>query len=464
MTQARDEIVSDSVCGDQRSIGVWGGSAIVAGNMIGVGIFLMPGLVADRTGTTISFLLVWAIGGLWALCGALSFAELATMYPRAGGDYVYLRKAYGRSWAFVSGWVALLVTFSGSIAVMAGLTMKYQAPTLLGDWVSNEIVGFGQGAFSLSITGSHLLAVLLIGLLTWINHRNIRWTAGFQVGVTAIALLMMLVIIGGVYGLLTGEVVLPAQAPSIWPSASVLALAFLPVYFAYAGWNAVSYVAGEVDRPNRNLPLSLILGTLVVTVVYVMICFAYTLAVPVSSMGQVFNVGTAAASLFLHDLAGPVVDLLIIIAVAGSLNATILSGSRIYLAMARDRSFFSFAGRIHPKYKTPTHSLWLQAAWASLLVFISTVETILDYAVTLMLVLSIMSVGAVIVLRLKCPAAKRPYRCWGYPLTPLVYIGISLLVLWGAFLREPAYGAWIGIGVGALGMALYWLVFRGRYR
>lgn len=442
---------------EPRCIGLWQATAICAGNMMGVGIFLLPNQVAASTQRPMPFLLLWLVGGVWALCGAMSLAELGAMLPRAGGDYVYVREAYGRPWAFMSGWLALLVTFPGSIAVMAYLTMRFQGPTIFGSWVSGTIFETGIGSWSLTATWAHLIAVLVIVALTWINHRSTRLSSSFQVLVTVIPIVILVVLASAIWTYVSGDATSAAAvvAGREVPPLPVLLLGLLPIYFAYAGWNAITYVAGEVHQPGRKLPLALALGTIVVTAVYMLVCIAYVQVVPVQAMTSELNLGVTVARTLLGDLAPPVIDSLIFVAVIGSINVTIMAGSRIYLAMARDGLFLRRAARLHPGYQTPTWSLWIQGLWASMLVFVGTLEQLLDYTVTMMLILSIMSVGAVMVLRRTRPDWKRPYRTWFYPLTPLLYIAICVIVLWANLQKEGWGSQFVGIGVGIVGLIVY---------
>ncbi len=442
---------------EPRLIGPWQATAICAGNMMGVGIFLLPNQVAATTQRPGLFLLLWLVGGIWALTGALSLAELGAMLPRAGGDYVYLREAYGRPWAFMSGWLALLVTFPGSIAVMAYLTMRFQGPTVFGPWISATIFETGVGSWTLTATWSHLAAVVLIVALTWINHRSTRLSSRFQVLVTAVPIVILMVLASAAWSYF-GEgataAPTPVETPAVPPLAVVL-LGLLPIYFAYAGWNAITYVAGEVREPGRRIPVALALGSILVTAVYLLVCVAYVQAVPVPAMTAELNLGVTVARALLGELAPRVVDSLIFVAVVGSINVTIMAGSRIYLAMARDGLFLSRATRLHSDYRTPTWSLWIQGLWAGVLVFVGTLEQLLDYTVTMMLVLSIMSVGAVVVLRRTRPDWERPYRTWLYPLTPLVYIAICVVVLWANLQKEGVAGQLVGIGIGIASLVVY---------
>lgn len=432
-----------------RCISATQAAAIVAGNMIGVGIFLLPAQVASHAPTTGSFLLVWALGGAWALCGALCLGELGAMLPRAGGDYAFLREAYGRDLACTYGWLSLLITFPGSLAVMASLTMQYQAPTLFGDWMSTQLLQPGDGSWS--VRASQGVAVLVLALLTALNHRTTRGSAWSQVAVTAVPLAMLLVGAAGLVTLSRASAPVPVEVTG-QPGLGALGLAMLPVYFAYAGWNAAAYVGGEIKHPARNLPRALLLGTGAVTALYLLVCLAYTRVVPVQDMPGTFSVGAAAAHALLGETGGFAVDALIVIAVLGSLNATILTGSRVVYALSVDGLFPRWAANLHPRWRTPARSLWIQCALASAFILYGDVEPVLDVTVSAMVLMSMLTVGALPVLRVRRPDTPRLFRVPLYPLLPAAYIVIGGVALWASMLHSPWRG---GMGLGLAG--LIWL-------
>ena len=392
--------------------------------MLGIGIFIAPPDVAKQLHHPLTFLAMWALGGVSALCGALSVAELGAMRPSAGGDYPYLRLAYGPGIAFAAGWLQLLAIFPGSLATMAVGTAQFQLPVVLGDlFLLPERLGLpgtNVGFWSL---------VVIVGL-TALNHIGIVVSGRAQVFLTGVPVAILLLACLGV-------VVHEGTQGGAWstagefhtPGASAAALAFLPVYFAYSGWNAAIFVGGEIRNPGRNLPRALVGGTLAVTLLYLLLCVGFLSVFPMEKLAHAGEAGTAAARALFGGFGVLAVTTLIVLAMLGSINGTVLTGSRIAYAMAKQGHCFSSAGRRSPRYGTPVVALWLQAAWSLVLVASGTFEELMNYASAAMLITGTLTVLAVIRLRRKMPDTFRPYRTWGYPVTPLLYAGSSVLVL-----------------------------------
>ncbi len=402
-------------------------------------------------------MLAWAVGGLWALCGAMSLGELGAMLPRSGGDYAFLHRAYGRGTAFIYGWLSMLVTFPGSLAVMATLTWRYQGsalggPALGSAWWSHDLLGldwrFGP---------AELGAALTILALTWLNHRSTRGSAWGQLGITAGLLVFLVVGAAGISTFAQPAGTSPAALePRSW-GIGALALALLPIYFAYAGWNGAAFIAGELRQPGRTLPRALLIGTAAVTGLYLVMALAYSRAVPVSEMPALPNVGAAAARALLGERAGTAVDALIAVAVLGSLNATILAGSRVLYAMAGDGLFLSSFAGLHPRHRTPSWSLWGLAIWAVLLVLAGQVEPVLDATVGAMIAMGALVVLAVPLLRHREPHLARPFRVPLYPLPPLIFVVISGVVLIASLRAASPWATLGGAGLTLFGLLVYWL-------
>ncbi len=408
---------------EARSLGPFAALALVAGSMLGIGIFIAPPVVAAQLDHPGTFLLMWLAGGLSALFGALAVAELGAMMPRAGGDYPYLRIAYGPGIAFGVGWLQLLAIFPGSLATMAVGTASFQFPVILGSY-------FDLPA-QLGLPNEVTWAVVIIVGLTALNHVGVVMSGRFQVGLTTIPVLVLLgasVLVlatqgvsGGAWGASPG----PIHAPGI----AATAMAFLPVYFAYSGWNAAIFVGGEIRNPARNLPRALIGGTLGVTILYFVLCVGFLAVFPMGDLARVGEVGTAAASALFGAVGKVGVTTLIVLAMLGSINGTVLTGSRIAYAMARHGHCPPSAGKLHERYRTPVVALWMQAAWSVVLVLSQSFEQLMNYTSAAMLITGTLTVLAVIVLRRKMPDTTRPYRTWGYPVTPILYATSSVVVL-----------------------------------
>ena len=445
----------------KRHLGRWAAQALVAGSMLGIGIFIAPPVVATHVQSPLWFLLLWIGGGLAALCGARCVAELGAMMPRAGGEYPYLRAAYGPGIAFATGWLQLLATFPGSLAAMAVGTATFRLPVLLGPGVAAP-VDLGVA----TIEGPTLWAILIVLALTGLNHLGIVLSGRVQVILTAIPLAVLLAVslfvvgdIGAVE--LSGERVRAGLTPT--PSARSLAQAYLPIYFAYSGWNAAIYIGGEIAEPGKNLPRAVVGGTLTVVILYVVLCAGFLSVFGVHELAGVGEAGTAAAGALFGHAGVVAVTLMILLAMLGSINGGVMAGSRIAYAMANQGHCFSAAGRLHPRFGTPVWALWLQAGLAIVLILSRKFEQLMDYASAAMLISGSLAVATVVALRRRDPHHPRPYRLGFYPGAPVVYIGSSVFVL-GALAVGGDLSVWMAVGWFALALALHALVVAPRLR
>lgn len=413
----------DSDHEETGSLGSLPALALVAGSMLGIGIFIAPPVVAAQLDHPGTFLMMWLVGGLSALFGALSVAELGAMMPRAGGDYPYLRLAYGPGIAFGVGWLQLLAIFPGSLATMAVGTASFQLPVILGPYYDLPT----QLGLPPEIAWSF---VIILGL-TGLNHIGVVLSGRFQVALTGIPVLILLAASVGVLATrgLDGGAWAATSAPMRTPGLEAAALAFLPVYFAYSGWNAAIFVGGEIRNPARNLPRALVGGTLGVIILYFILCVGFLAVFPMADLANVGEAGTAAARTLFGTFGELGVTTLIVLAMLGSINGTVLTGSRIAYAMARHGHCIAPAGRLHRRFRTPVAALWLQAGWSLVLVLTQSFEQLMNYTSAAMLITGTLTVMAVVVLRRKLPDTTRPYRTWGYPVTPVLYAVSSLVVL-----------------------------------
>ena len=420
MTEARD-----------RLIGGPGAIAIVAGSMLGVGVFLTPRLVAAQVSGEAWFLAIWLGGGLLALAGAVAYAELGCMFPKAGGDYVYLRAAFGPSVAFASGWVLLAGVFCGSIASMSVAVCFYQLPVVLSPLVELDT---GQSWWSLpgtaiTVSGAQTLACGLILLLTVLNVLGIRPAAWAQVLVTLVPILLLVGF--SLYGLGFHERAAAdpgADSPSRPTNFGGLGIAFLNVYFAYAGWNSVAYVGGEIRRPGRNIPLGLLGGTWIVCLLYLLLCWTFARVLGMDGLAESFDAGTATARAVLGEGADFWVALVILVALFGSVNATIMGGARIVYAMAGDGILPKALGRLSHR-QVPGLALWLQALLSIALVLSGSFEVLIQLTSVAMFVLAGSAVLALFRLRGRDPLRERPYRATGYPYLPGLFVVVSVVVV-----------------------------------
>ncbi|NIO06722.1 MAG: amino acid permease [Deltaproteobacteria bacterium] len=447
----------------RRELGVFDSVMLIVGSTIGIGIFVTTGFIAQQVSSPGIILLVWLLGGLLALAGALSCAELGASLPFAGGDYVYLREAYGPLMGFLSGWASFFVTFSGSAASLAvGFTqfIAFFVPALDRTRVllNLEILGL-----SYSLTAASLFSIGIVLLLSLIQVMGIKQGSQLQNILTLLKIGALLFIV--LVGLGIGNGRMSHFSPFFdfsqvdhW---SALGSAFIPVIFTYAGWNAVIYVAGEVKKPATDLPRSLILANLLVISLYLAINAVYFYGVPVESMQGVVRVAELATTALFGYGTSAWITALIAISILGAMNAIIMTGPRIYYAMARDGIFFFRLTKIHPRFFTPSNAILLQALWTAILILTGTFETLLTYVTVVIVLFSALTVGAVLVLRHTQPGLTRPYHIWGYPWVPILFIlanvAIALATLW-----EKPLESLLGAGIVALGIPAYYIWSKNR--
>ncbi len=387
----------------ERVIGPWGAVSIVAGSMVGIGIFLTPAQVAQQVESIWMYLAFWLFGGAVAFAGATCYAELGSRFPSAGGDYVFIREALGNSVAFATGMVLFVGIFVGSIATMSVAVSKYQIGTLM---------GWGPDSSMPTVAG-----LIIVAVLTVVNMTGARVATGVQFAVTMIPVSMFC--IGAFYGLFTFGVD-TSPSPIEATSMGGLASAFAAVYFAYAGWNAVAYVGGEVKDPNKNIPIGLVGGTVLVTVVYLLMNVGFIAVLGLDGVRQAFEVGTATAAK-LSPEATNIVLVLIVLALLGSINATVLGGARIAQALAEA----NMLPKVVSDGNSPNRALILQAVLAALFIVTGTFESLLEMTSIAMLLIASLAVIGMIKLR---QAGDAEVRAIAYPLTPAFFLLTSLVV------------------------------------
>jgi APA family basic amino acid/polyamine antiporter len=415
-----------------RGLGVTDASAIVVGSIVGAGIFLVSGDVASLVRSPAAFLGAWLLGGAVALAGALCNGELGGLFPRSGGEYVYLREAYGPSLGFLSGWTSLLIAFPGSIASLAAGLGATVAPALgLGGTVAPRVIG---AVAIVALTGINAL-----GLRPGKWTQNLLSLAKLLVFVALLALGAFASRRDGAPGGLT-----PFFAPA--DRAGGIATALIPVLFAYSGWNAATYVAGEMRDAKRSLGRALALGTSLCVALYLAVNAVYLRAMPLGELAQTKAPARVAAALLGGDAAGMVISPLVAVCVLSSMQASVLVGPRIYQAMAQDGLFFAPLGAVHPRTRVPVVSLLLQGALSLALLFIGKFSELLSFTMSAILVFSTLTVAAVIVLRVRRPDAPRAFRVPAYPWVPLLFVAANVWMLWNVLTydksspREALYG------------------------
>ena len=443
-----------------RSLGLWAAIAVVVSNVIGSGIFTTSGFLAQDLGNPSLLLFSWILGGVLALAGALTYGELGARIPKAGGEYIFLREGYGPLPAFLTGWASFWAGFSAPIAAAAIAFVEHLAffyPSL-----SVESGNASTSTWFGRIGPGHLVAIGSIVLISLIHRRTATVGARFHVGITGIkvALISVLIIGGVVWG--RGDVShFRSIEPIAWEGAFPgLAVGLIFVMFSFSGWNAAAYIGEEVKNPRRNLPLSLIVGTVVVGIIYMGLNAVYIYAMPVEDMKGVLRIGEMATQKLFSGTAAPFLNILFMATILGSVSAMTIAGPRVYFAMARDGLFPSAISRIHPRFKTPSTAIMLQALWASLLVLSGTFAQLVTFSTVVLLIFTGWTVTSLFVIRKKAPDFDG-YRTWGYPFTPILFLSITGWSVVYTLLNRPGESL-VGIGFCALGVPAYYLLRKRR--
>jgi basic amino acid/polyamine antiporter, APA family len=456
--------------GLERRLGPFDAAAVIVSNVIGGGILFTPPLVAATIPHPWLFLGVWALGGALAFAGAMAYAELAALRPRAGGEYVYFRAAYGRLAAFLTGWTSFVAGFSGAIAASSVFLAIYLDRFVPGAGDATPIFTIPLPLLPLVFSKQSIVALAAIALMSWIHLRGVG--PGVLMGNILAALKVSALLLFIALGLTMGQGSssnLQYVAGPVTPAAWLLAL--IPVMFAYSGWNAAAYVAEEIKDPSRNVPRALALGTAAVITVYVLLNFLYLFVLPVGDLAKVQgSVLDVIADRLLGQMAGNVMGLVSIISLAASISANIFAGPRVYFAMARDGLFLNAAAKVHPRYKTPAAAIVAQAIWSSLLVLTGSASTLTTYTGFSIILFGGVAVASLFVLRQREPDAPRPFRALGYPIAPAIFTIAMMLIVANALyndlivpiLRDQPWGpSAAGIIVIGLGIPLYFLLNRG---
>jgi APA family basic amino acid/polyamine antiporter len=439
----------------KRDLGPWAAASIVVGTVIGSGIFLVPHDMVARVGSTGMVFLVFVFGGLLSLAGALSYAELAAAIPEAGAEYAYLREAYGPIWAFLYGWAQTWVGKGGSIATLATGFFYYLATFFPGlDTVFYSVpLPLGPHGGPLELRYGQLLAMGLILSLAWLNYYGVKLGGEVQVTVTAVKLGLIGFVI--VAGLGFGHAHAPSAATSVPVTATGFFAALVAALWAYDGWNNVAMVASEVRDPQRNLPRALVGGTIAVIAIYLLVNAAYF---RVLSAAEVGNSPRVAGEMMRRVLDGPgaaVVAIAAMISIFAALNGSILTGSRVPYAAARDGYFFAAVARVNAAHRTPGVSIMMLSVWSALLVLTGGFRQLFTYVMFASWIIYGMTTAAVIVLRIKRPELPRPYRTVGYPWVPVLFVLVAFLLVVSTLHDSPRESI-MGIGMIVLGLPFYY--------
>ena len=450
----------------ERRLGPFDAAAIVIANVIGVGIFVTPGFIAQCVPRPGWILAVWIGGGLLALAGAMAYAELAALRPRSGGEYVYLKEAFGPFAAFLTGWTSFVAGFAGAIAAAAIGIANYLGKFVPAAADTQPLLAVPLGPFALVVSRQTIVALTAIVGLAFIHIRGLGPGRVVQNTLAGLKVAALTLFVAAALGLGHGSFSYLSASPSSGPAN--LALAMLLVMFTYSGWNAASYVAEEIRDPGRNVPIALGLGTGVVVLLYLGINLVYLYAMPLQDLLGLASSGGGQATLAdiaAERLLGPTAAMLLgglaVVILLSSLSAMTLAGPRVYYAMARDGVFFRSAATIHPRFHTPWISMIAQTAWSCLLVLTNKLDTLASYTGFAVLLFSGFAVSTVFVLRRRYPNEPRPFKAWGYPVAPAVFTVASLAITVFAIVGRQKESLF-GLLVMAAGIPLY-LWTRHRY-
>lgn len=480
-----------------QGLGLLDATMIVVGSMIGSGIFIVSADIASQVQSPGLLLVVWIASGVMTLIGALSYGELAAAMPHAGGQYVYLRESLGPLWGFLYGWTMLLVIQTATIAAVAiafakftGVLLPWFAPSA---WIL-KVGTFGPwklwfgvlGPYSVGLNRQNLLAILSVVLLTWLNTRGLRVGALVQniFTITKTGALAALVLLGMWFSTAAGRAANftdfwrnaglsplhpypPAQPTWTISTVTLVGVAMVGSLFASDAWNNVTFTAAEVKRPSRNLPLSLALGTGIVSLLYVLANVAYLRVLPLSgdpngttalARGIQYaadgRVGTAIAEVIFGAAGASIMAIAILISGFGCNNGLILAGARIYYAMAKDKLFFQSVGTVN-RFHAPAAALIVQCIWTCVLCLSGTYNQLLDFLIFAVLIFYILTLAGLFILRRKRPDLERPYRAFGYPVLPALYLVMALFLEVQLLRYKPQY-TWPGLIIVVLGAPVYW--------
>jgi len=462
-----------------RALGLWDATLLVIGLVVGSAVFMVtggPDGVARLLPTPGALLIGWVVGGVISFAGALVFAELGAAMPNAGGQYLFLREAYGDLVGFLYGWSLFAVIHTGTLAALAVGYAEY-----FGVFV--PVLGTGHilltlplpVAGGLPISAGQLNAVFVIVLLSVINYFGVKEGSVFQgivtvmkmasfVGFAAAAILIgrgTLANFHPLFGVAAPGGAAGAMGAGAGIGAGSFILAMIAMLWAYEGWNNITFTAGEIRNPKRNIPLSLVFGMSAITLIYVGMNLLYIYAMPVADMTATARIGETAAERLFGATGARLMALAVLVSVFGCISATVISGPRVFYAMARDGLFFRGLAEVHPRHHTPGRAIVWSAVWSSALCLSGTYTRLYTIVIFAAVLFYALAGASVMVLRRTRPAWERPYRTWGYPVTPILYVGVCVIVLVNTLITQPVESG-IGLLILALGLPAYFYWKRRR--
>lgn len=475
----------------KASLGLTDATMIVVGSMIGSGIFIVSADMVRNVGSSGYLLLGWILTGVLTLIAAVSYGELSAMYPKAGGQYVYLREAYNPLIAFLYGWAFFAVIQTGTIAAVGVAFSKFSAyifPALSEDSfllrIQTGVDACGQPSF-FSVSAAQIVSIIVVVFLTFINTKGVKGGKLIQGVFTATKLISLFGLIFFGFILAAKSEIWNANWLNAWSAAKYvpkdscdkalgftheslsgfllmggMAAAMVGSVFSSDAWNNITFVAGEVKKPEKNIGLSLIFGTLIVTVIYLLMNMMYLSVIPLDqiALAPKDRIGVVASENIFGGAGTIIIALMIMVSTFGCNNGLILSGARVYYTMAQDGLFFKKAGTLNQN-SVPAWGLWIQCAWASVLCLSGKYGDLLDYVVFVVLLFYILTIGGIFILRIRKPELHRPYKALGYPILPALYIVLALILSVLLFIFKPQF-TYPGLGIVLLGIPIYYVVIR----
>jgi len=460
----------------KRNIGMGAAVSVIAGSIIGSGVFMKPASMAAQTASPIWLAAVWIVAGLFSLAGALIYAEVAAMLPETGGQYVFFRKMYGDFIAFLYGWAGFAVINTASVAAISFVCAQYADFFLhlpkLAPAAAHAVVWHIPllgNLYPLDNLGVKGLAIVLVIGLTWINYFSVRAGSSLQVLFTVIKVAVIVMLIGGIF--FSGRGQAQHLVTALHPKhglalLSGLVAAMTGAFMAYDGWVNVTFIGGEIRHPQKIIPRSLLLGVSSCIVIYILVNEAYLYALPVEQVAASPLVAADAITAVSGKTSGAIVAALIVICTFGAVNGNIMATTRVTYAMSCDRLFFSWVGKEHPRFNTPGNALWLHGIWTCVLIVSGSFDMLADMFTFISWVAYLLGAIGIFILRRKMPGVHRPYKVWGYPVVPVLFIAFAFFyvvsTVWNdisSYCRDEVavVNSVLGLVITAAGIPLYWL-------
>jgi basic amino acid/polyamine antiporter, APA family len=468
---------------NQRSIGFRAATAVVAGSIIGSGIFMKPAVMAAQVGSPIWLTVVWIVAGIFSLFGALIYAELGCMFPQTGGLYVYLRHMYGDFVAFLYGWAGFTVINTASVAAISFVCAQYanffahlpRFSTAVEQSVVWHIPFIGN-LYPLDNAGVKSLAIALVVTLTLVNYISVRAGSGLQLVSTLVKIVVVTLLVAGIFysgNGTTANFINPSSHPQEgWSLLSGLVAALTGAFMSYDGWINITFLGGEIHHPQKNIFRSLVTGVFICIVVYLLVNQAYLYVLPVDKMAASPLVASDAIAIALGKTSSAIVAALIVICTFGAINGNTMATSRVTYAMGKDRLFIPWAGKEHRRFHTPGNALWLHGIWTVFLIISGSFDMLADMFTFVTWAVYLLGAIGVIILRKRMPDLPRPYRVWGYPVVPWLFIIFAsfyvISTIWNDVNnyihgRVPVINSLLGLLVTALGGPIYWYFRKRKY-